>query len=248
MIILKSNEEIDLMRKAGRLTAKALEVVSKAVRPGISTKDLDALAEQFIRDSGGVPSFKNYRGFPATICASVNEQVVHGIPSFRRLQEGDIIGIDMGVCLNGYHGDAALTLPVGEVEKEALRLIEVTRQCFFDGFQKAVAGNRIGDISEAIQRKAESEGFSVVREMVGHGVGRDLHESPDVPNFGIAGRGLRLRTGMTLAIEPMINMGRPEVEFLEDGCVAAADKKYSAHYEHSIAILENGPEILTILE
>ncbi|MHB1314928.1 MAG: type I methionyl aminopeptidase [Christensenellales bacterium] len=248
MIILKSNDEIDLMRKAGRLTAQALEYIGKAVRPGITTKELDAMAEQFIRERGGSPSFKNYRGFPATICASVNEQVVHGLPSGRKLKEGDIIGIDMGVCLHGYHGDTANTFPVGGVEKEAMRLIEVTKQCFYEGFSKAVVGNRIGDIAEAVQRKAESAGFSVVREMVGHGVGRELHESPDVPNFGTAGHGFRLRDKMTIAIEPMINMGDATIEFLPDGCVVAADGKYSAHYEHTIAILENGPEILTKMD
>ncbi|SEG07392.1 methionine aminopeptidase, type I [Caloramator fervidus] len=248
MIYLKSKSEIEKMKKAGRIVAELLLLLEKHVKPGVTTKELDRIAEEFIVSCGAKPSFKGYYGFPASLCTSINEQVVHGIPSDRVLQEGDIISIDCGVLLDGFHSDAARTFPVGKISKEAERLIEVTQQSFFEGLKYAIVGNRIGDISHAIQKYVEDNGFSVVRDYVGHGIGKQLHEEPPVPNFGKPGRGPKLAAGMVLAIEPMVNLGTFAVIELDDGwTVVTADRKLSAHYENTVAILENGPEILTII-
>lgn len=248
MIILKSNREIDLMREAGRIVAIALEKIRASVKPGITTAELDRIAEEVIKEHGARPLFKGYGGFPASICTSVNEEVVHGIPGLRVLNSGDIISIDVGAEKNGYCGDAALTLPVGEVSEEALRLLKVTKTALEKGIEKASPGNRLTDISHAIQAYAESHGFSVVREYVGHGIGTKMHEDPKVPNFGAPGRGPRLETGMVLAIEPMVNVGTHQVEVLQDGwTVVTRDRKLSAHFEHTVAVTDNGPEILTVV-
>lgn len=249
MIIIKSPSEIELLRKAGKLVARTHELMKKHVKPGISTLELDRIAEEYIRKSGGTPTFKGYNGFPASICASVNEQVVHGFPSKRRLEEGDIISIDIGATLNGYVGDSAKTYAVGQIDDEAKRLIEVTRQSFYDGVEKAINGNRLSDISNAIQTTVENNGFSIVVDYVGHGVGREMHEDPPIPNYGRPGRGPRLQEGMVLAIEPMVNQGIYKVKILDDDwTVVTLDGKLSAHYEHTIAITKDGPpDILTIL-
>jgi len=219
------------------------------IKPGITTLELDRIAEEYILKSGATPSFKGYNGFPSSICASVNEQVVHGFPSNRKLKEGDIISVDIGATLDGFVGDSAKTYAVGEIEDEAKRLIEVTRQSFYDGIYFAVNGNRLSDISNAIQTTVESNGFSVVVDYVGHGIGRQMHEDPPIPNYGKPGRGPRLQAGMVLAIEPMVNQGTYEVDTLQDNwTVVTLDRKLSAHYEHTIAINQEGPpEILTIL-
>lgn len=246
MIILKTARELAYMRDAGRIVAETLEEMRKAVAPGVSTGELDTKAEDYIRSKGARPAFKGYQGFPATICASINEQVVHGIPGIRQLQTGDIISIDVGAIVNDYHGDAAITLPVGEVDEELKRLMEVTRKSLEIGIDKSRVGNRLYDISHAVQQYVESNGFSVVRQFVGHGIGKKMHEEPQIPNFGPAGRGPRLQEGMTFAIEPMVNAGTWEVETKEDQwTVVTKDLKPSAHFEHTIAITENGPEILT---
>lgn len=248
MIVLKSERELEYMRDAGKIVAETHREVSKAVAPGVTTGELDRIAENYIRSKGARPSFKGYHGFPASICASVNEEVVHGIPGLRKLKDGDIISIDIGAEINGYHGDAAVTLPVGEIDEEIQRLLTVTEEALYKGISQAVIGNRLSDISHAIQKHVEDNGFSVVRDYVGHGVGRQMHEEPQVPNFGMPGRGPRLRPGMTLAIEPMVNMGTHEVITLSDNwTVITKDKKPSAHFEHSIAITDDGPEILTKL-
>lgn len=248
MIYLKSNNEIDLMRKSGRIVAETLAKIEEVIKPGITTRELDRIAEEYIRSCGAQPSFKGYHGFPATLCTSVNEQVVHGIPGDVALQEGDIVSVDCGAYLNGFHGDAARTLAVGNVSAEVQKLIDVTRESFFEGVKYAMIGNRMGDISHAIQAYVESNGFSVVRDYVGHGIGKEMHEEPPVPNYGKAGRGLKLAKGMALAIEPMVNIGTYAVKELSDGwTVVTYDGKMSAHYENTIVILENGPEILTIL-
>ena len=220
------------------------------VREGVSTYELDKLIRQFIEKHGAKPSFLNYSGFPASACISINDEVIHGIPSKKRiLQDGDIVKIDVGACYKGYHGDAARTIPVGNVSQEAKLLMDVTRQSFFEGVAVAKAGMRIGDIGSAIQTHAESNGFSVVRPYIGHGIGHDLHEQPDVPNYGTPGRGVRLCNGMTIAIEPMINAGVKEVKNLSDGwTVKTADGKLSAHYENTVAILPDGPKILTLID
>lgn len=247
MITVKTPEEIVRMRRSGAVTAALLQMLEKEIRPGISTGALDRMAEVFIRQHGGTPSFKNYNGFPASICTSVNEQVVHGIPGHRHLKEGDIVGIDVGVILDGFHSDAARTFAVGSVAPEVERLMNVTKQCFFEGMRYAREGCRVQDISAAVQACAEDAGFSVVRELCGHGVGRELHEDPEVPNFGRAGRGPRLMKGFTLAVEPMINLGKKEVFELDDGwTVVTADGKASAHYENTIVITDGEPEILTL--
>ncbi len=246
MILLKSEKELDYMREAGRLTALVLEKMKEAVEVGITTKELDLVAENFIRRHGGIPSFKGYRGFPASICASINNEVVHGIPSLRKLTTGDIISIDVGVELNGYNGDSAITLPVGSIDEEKTRLIKVTKESLAIGIQKAIIGNRLGDISHAIQTFVENAGFSVVRDYVGHGIGQAMHEDPPIPNYGPPNRGPRLEEGMTLAIEPMVNMGVYQVRVLKDDwTVVTKDGKPSAHFEHTIAITTKGPEILT---
>jgi methionyl aminopeptidase len=247
MIVLKSRREIELMRQAGRLAAQVLDRLEAAVRPGTRTRELDALAEEFIRGAGAVPAFKGYRGFPASICVSVNDEVVHGIPGQRVLREGDIVSVDVGVLLGGYVGDAARTFPVGEVGPLARRLLEVTQQSLRAGIDRARPGGRLGDISHAVQRVVEAAGFSVVRRYAGHGVGRSIHEDPEVPNFGSPGRGPRLEPGLVLAIEPMVNAGTHEV-VVDDNAwtVRTADGSLSAHFEHTVAITADGPEILTL--
>ncbi|ERK32504.1 type I methionyl aminopeptidase [Clostridium intestinale] len=249
MIILKNDKEIDLMRKAGRTLAEALLLVESKIKPGITTAELDRIAEEFITKQGGKPSFKGLYGFPSALCISINEQVVHGFPSSYKLQEGDIISIDCGVFLDGFHSDAARTFPVGEISEISKKLIDVTEKSFFKGIEKAVEGNRLTDISYEIQRYVEQNGFSVVRDYVGHGIGKAVHEDPEVPNFGRPGRGPRLSSGMVLAIEPMVNVGTWRVKTLDDDwTVVTADGMKSAHYENTVAILPNGPEILTLIK
>ncbi|MFU0824284.1 type I methionyl aminopeptidase [Clostridium sp.] len=247
MIIIKSSREIEYMRRAGKVVSETLALLQESVRPGITTGELDRIAEEYIRKCNAVPSFKGYYGFPASICTSVNEEVVHGIPGKRVLQEGDIISVDCGAILDGYHGDAARTFAVGKISKEAEELINVTKQSFFKGVENAKVGNRLTDISSAIQEYAESRGYSIVRDYVGHGIGMAMHEEPEVPNYGRPGRGPKLVKGMVLAIEPMVNIGAYDVEVLSnDWTVVTRDKTLSAHYENTVAILENGPEILTL--
>ena len=248
MVTLKSPPEIERIRASGRVVAEVLEAMSERVRPGITTGELDAIAEEIIRSHAGArPAFKGYGGFPASICASVNEEVVHGIPSpDRALAEGDIIGIDVGVLMNGYHADAARTFPVGEPGEETGRLLETTRAALAAGIEAAQPGGRLGDISAAIQEVVEAAGFSVVRELVGHGIGQHLHEDPQVPNFGTAGRGLLLDEGLVIAIEPMVNVGDCRVRTLEDAwTIVTVDGGRSAHFEHTVAITAEGPEVLT---
>ncbi|MCM0649416.1 type I methionyl aminopeptidase [Clostridium swellfunianum] len=248
MIIIKNDIEIDYMRKAGRLVGETLARLEEVIKPGITTAELDKIAEEFIIKHNAKPSFKGYHGFPGSICSSVNNEVVHGIPGNRVLQEGDIISIDCGAILNGYQGDAARTVPVGKISKEAEKLIEVTRESFFKGIDYATVEHRLTDISAAIQTYVESFGFSVVRDFVGHGIGKDMHEDPEVPNFGKPGRGPKLKHGMVLAIEPMVNIGKYHVEVeANDWTVVTADGTLSAHYENTVAILNNGPEILTLI-
>ena len=248
MIILKSQREINYLRDAGRVVAQTLEEVRKAVKPEVTTQELDQIAEEYIKSCGATPAFKGYHGFPGNICASVNEEVVHGIPGLRKLKNGDNVSIDIGAVINGYYGDAAITVPVGAVDAELQQLLDVTEQSLYKGIEQAIAGNRLGDISHAVQAHAEKYGYGVVRDFVGHGIGRNMHEDPQIPNYGIPGRGPRLKPGMTLAIEPMINMGTQEVKVLDDGwTVVTTDGKRSAHFEHTIAITPEGPEILTKL-
>jgi len=249
MISIKSKREIELMRTAGRIVALAHQEVKKHVKPGVTTLELDAIVEQVIRDNKATPSFKGYGGFPGSACTSVNEQVVHGIPSRNVvLQEGDIIGIDIGAKFKGYHGDSAWSYAVGSISPKAEKLLKVTEESLFEGLKKAKAGNRLSDISHAIQTYAESFGYSIVREFVGHGLGKALHEDPQIPNYGLPGKGTLLKPGMTLAIEPMVNMGRKEVKVLEDNWTAVTiDGQYSAHFEHSILITEDECIILTAL-
>ena len=249
MITLRSKHEIELMREAGKIVAQAHAAVKEAIRPGISTMELDKIAHDVIIKHKATPSFLDYNGFPASICASPNEVVVHGIPSQKTiLEEGDIISIDIGACKDGYHGDSAKTHPVGKISQEDQLLIEETRNSFYKGIEQAIIGNRLSDISHAIQNHVEKFGFSVVRDLVGHGIGRNLHEDPPVPNYGPPGKGPRLQNGMVLAIEPMINQGTYEVHVLMDNwTVVTDDRKRSAHYEHTIAITEEGPQILTLL-
>jgi methionyl aminopeptidase len=248
MIIIKNNIEIDYMRRAGRLVGETLARLEEVIKPGITTEELDRIAEEFILKHNARPSFKGYHGFPGSICASVNNEVVHGIPAKRILQEGDIISIDCGAVLDGYQGDAARTVPVGKISKEAEKLIEVTRESFFKGIEYAKVDNRLTDISAAIQTYVESFGFSVVRDFVGHGIGKDMHEDPEVPNFGRPGRGPKLKAGMVLAIEPMVNIGKYQVKVeANDWTVVTEDRSLSAHYENTVAILSNGPEILTLI-
>jgi len=248
MILIKTDQEIQHMRKAGRIVGETLAILQEAVKPGITTAELDKIAEDYIRKCGAVPSFKGYYGFPASICASVNSEVVHGFPSKEALKEGDIISIDCGAIIDGFHGDAARTFPVGKISSDAQKLIDVTRESFFKGVEKAVIGNRLSDISHAIQEYAESFGYSMVRDFVGHGIGRSMHEDPEVPNFGRPGRGPKLLKGMVLAIEPMVNMGDFHVKVLSnDWTVVTVDGSLSAHYENTVAITENGPELLTLV-
>jgi methionine aminopeptidase, type I len=248
MIILKSERELRYMRDAGKVVAGALAEVKKAVRPNMTTQELDTVAEEYIKGAGAIPTFKGYQGFPGNICTSVNEQVVHGIPGLRRLKNGDNVSIDIGAVINGYNGDAAITVPVGEVDASVKKLIEVTESSLYKGIEQAIKGNKLSDVSHAVQAEAESHGYGVVRDYVGHGIGRNMHEDPQIPNYGPPGRGPRLKPGMTLAIEPMINLGTYEVRTLDDGwTVVTADGKQSAHFEHTVVVSENGPEILTKL-
>lgn len=249
-ITIKNSEQIKHMRAVGLIVAKTHELLEKAIRPGVTTKELDQLAEEFIKSNGATASFKGYRGFPSSICSSINEEVIHGIPSLRKLKDGDIVSIDIGAYLNGYHGDAARTHPVGNVSEVAKKLIEVTRQSFYEGMKFAKEGCHLYEVSGAIQNHVESNGFSIVRDYVGHGIGKNLHESPEIPNFRSRGkgpRGPRLSKGMTLAIEPMVNEGDYEIDQLEDNwTVVTIDKKLSAHYENTILITDSEPEILTV--
>ncbi len=248
MIIFKSEREIQYLREAGRIVALALRAVRQAVAPGVTTQDLDEIARELIVAHGAIPAFKGYGGFQGNICASVNEEVVHGIPGPRRLQEGDIISIDCGAICNGYYGDSAVTIPVGTIDPESERLLRVTEESLYKGIAAATVGNRLGDISHAVQCHVEAAGFSVVRDYVGHGIGRNMHEDPQIPNFGAPGRGPLLKPGMVLAIEPMVNVGTYKVRTLKDGwTVVTADGKRSAHFEHTIAITPDGPLILTAL-
>lgn len=248
MIILKSYEEVKKIRESGRIVAETLEELKKYVKSGVLTREIDKIAEECILSKGGTPAFKGYRGFPATICVSVNNEVVHGIPSGRRLEEGDIVSIDLGVIFEGYYGDAAITLPVGNISEEARRLLEITERALYMAIDKAVIGNRVSDISWTIQNYIERAGYSVVRDYVGHGIGRSLHEDPPVPNFGKPGKGPRLKRGMVLAIEPMVNMGGSELMVEENGWTAVTeDGSLSAHFEHTVAITDKGPEILTVI-
>ena len=246
MITRKSTRELRYMRDAGRVVANVFQELEKAIRPGVTTGELNRLAEDFITRQGARPAFKGLYGFPAAICTSVNEQVVHGIPGLRKLEAGDIISIDIGAEINGYFGDAAVTFPVGDISPEARRLLDVTRGALFAGIEMARTGNRLSDVSHAIQSHVEKHGFSVVRDYVGHGIGRKMHEDPQVPNFGRPGRGPRLEPGMTLAIEPMVNAGTYEVMTLNDGwTVVTCDGSLSAHFEHTVAITNGAAEILT---
>jgi len=247
MIYLKSPQEIEKIRKSSRLVARALKYLKAFIREGITTEELDRLAEEYIKRHGGIPAFKGYRGYPRSLCVSVNEEVVHGIPGKRRLKEGDIVSLDLGVLMDGYYGDAAITVPVGKVSELAKKLIKVTEEALYRGIEMARPGNRLSDISHAIQTHVEKAGFSVVREFVGHGIGKQLHEEPQVPNFGPPNRGPRLEPGMVLAIEPMVNTGTWEVRILPNGwTVVTADGGLSAHFEHTVAITDNGPEILSL--
>ena len=246
MISVKNSEQIKLMKEAGRITGEALLIAGEAVKPGVTTKQLDTIIRRHIESCGAKPSFLGYAGFPGSACISINDQVIHGIPGSRVIEEGDIVKIDVGANFKGFHGDSANTFPVGHVSDEASRLIEVTKESFWRGIAEAKPGNRIGDIGFAVQSYVESFGFSVVRRYVGHGVGEELHEAPDVPNFGTRGRGVRLCAGMTIAVEPMVNIGGPDVNELKDKwTVVTADGSLSAHYEHTIAITDNGVIVLT---
>lgn len=248
MITIKSKSEIDKMRAAGAVVAAALAEVTSSIIPGkTTTLDLDNLAEAVIVGHGAIPSFKGYRGYPAVICVSVNDEVVHGIPGVRRLEEGDIVGIDLGAILDGYHGDSAMTVAVGEVSDEAKKLMRITRESLFAGIKEAKVGNRLGDISHAIQVHAEKNGFSVVRDLVGHGIGRNMHEDPQIPNYGKAGKGPILEEGMALAIEPMLNAGGYQIVVRPDNwTIVTKDGSNSAHFEHTVAITKHGPDILTL--
>jgi len=246
MIELKNANQIDLMRKAGRIVAETLVLMRELTKPGITTRELDRRAEEYIRAQGAIPAFKGYNGFPATLCTSVNEQVVHGIPSLRYLESGDIISIDCGAQIDGFFGDAAVTLPIGEIGEDLQKLLRVTEESLMLGIAQAKLGNRLYDVSSAVQTHVEANGLSVVRDYVGHGIGRAMHEDPQIPNFGRPGRGPRLEVGMALAIEPMVNMGTYEVQTQKDHwTVVTKDSRASAHFEHTVAITENGPEILT---
>jgi len=246
MIILKSRPEIEKMRKSNAIVAAILEELRKKIRPGLKTIELDRLSEEMALKKGARPAFKGYRGYPYSLCTSVNSEVVHGMPSERELKEGDIVSLDFGILNDGYYGDAAVTVPVGEITPAAKRLLQVTEEALYRGIAEVKAGNRIGDISSAIQNHVEASGYSVVRDLVGHGIGKSLHEDPQVPNYGTSGRGVELKPGMVFAIEPMVNEGTYRVDILRDGwTVVTADGKLSAHFEHSVAITENGPVILS---
>lgn len=246
MITLKSSHEIDLMRRSGKITAAARALAGEMVKPGVTTQEINDAVERFIRKQGAVPSFLHYNGYPASVCISVNDEIIHGIPGKRVLREGDIVSVDVGAYIGGFHGDCAATFPCGRISPEAQRLIDVTRQSFFEGIRFAREGQRLQDISAAVQTYVEQNGFSVVREYVGHGVGAKMHESPEIPNYGRPGHGPRLLRGMTLAIEPMVNAGSAAITQLSDGwTVKTADGKWAAHYENTILITDGEPEILT---
>ncbi len=246
MIYLKTDEEIELMRESNLIVAKTLGEIAKVIKPGISTLELDKIAEAFIRDNGGVPAFLNYQGFPNTLCTSVNEQVVHGIPNDKALKEGDVVSVDCGVLKNGFFGDSAYTFMVGEVAPEVKALLEATKESLYKGIEQAVENNRLGDVGYAIQSYTEDRGYSVVREMVGHGIGKNLHEAPEVPNYGRKGNGTKLKAGMVIAIEPMINLGKRQIVQENDGwTIRTVDKKVSAHYEHTVAIRKGEADILS---
>lgn len=247
MIILKTKEEIEKMRMAGQVVAAVLTELSEIVVPGMTTGELDRIAESAIRKQGAIPSFKGYKGYPSASCVSINEQIVHGIPGGRQLEEGDVVGIDLGSILDGWQGDSAVTLAVGKVSPQAEGLLKTTREALFAGIGEARVGNHLGDIGHAIQQYAEKRGFSVVRDLVGHGIGRSMHEDPQVPNYGKPGRGPLLQEGMTLAIEPMLNAGGYQIETLSDGWTTVTrDRSLSAHFEHTVAITKEGPDILTL--
>lgn len=244
--IYKTREEIELIRESSMLVAKTHGTIAGLIKPGVTTKELDKIAEEFILDNGGKPAFKGYGGFPNTLCMSPNTEVVHGIPSDKPLNDGDIISVDCGVLMNGFYGDSAYTYCVGDVAEETKNLLRVTKESLYKGIDQALVGNRLGDVSFAIQQKAKEHNYGIVRELVGHGVGKDLHEEPQVPNFGSRGRGIQLKEGLVIAIEPMINMGTAKVKFLNDGwSVVTQDGKPSAHFEHTIAIMKSGPEVLS---
>ena len=249
MIVLKTGRELKIMKEACSISAGALEVAGKAVEPGVTTAEIDRLAEEYIRRRGGEPNFKNYEGYPATACISINNEVIHGIPSEKRkLRAGDIVSIDLGAKFDGYHGDNAATFACGDVSPEAKRLMDTTRESLYEGIRAACAGGRIGDIGHAVQSYVEARGYSVVRQFVGHGVGTHLHEAPEVPNFGTPGRGIRLLPGMTIAIEPMVNAGGYDVKVQPDGwTVVTKDGSLSAHFEHTIVITADGPKIMTVV-
>jgi methionyl aminopeptidase len=246
MIYLKTDEEIELLRESNELVAKTLGEIAKAIKPGVTTLELDKIAEEYIRDNGGIPGFLNYQGFPNTLCTSVNEQVVHGIPNDTPLENGDIVSVDCGVILHDFYGDSAYTFAVGEVSEDIKNLLKTTKESLYKGIENAIAGKRLGDIGFAIQQHCESKGYSVVREMVGHGVGKNLHEAPEVPNYGRRGTGTLLKPGMVIAIEPMINLGQRNIVQESDGwTIRTIDKKVSAHFEHSVAIRKNEADILS---
>ncbi len=249
MIVLKTGRELNIMKEACRISAGALQTAGKAVEPGVTTAELDRLAEEYIRSQGGEPNFKNYEGYPATACISINNEVIHGIPSAKRkLRAGDIVSIDLGAKFDGYHGDNAATFACGDISDEAKRLMDATRESLYEGIKAARAGGRIGDIGHAVQAYVEARGYTVVRQFVGHGVGTHLHEAPEVPNFGTPGRGVRLIPGMTIAIEPMVNAGAAGVEVQPDGwTVLTKDGSLSAHFEHTVAITADGPKIMTLI-
>lgn len=248
MIILKSQHEIEYIRQACKLTADTLAELIALAKPGVTTLELDQFAEEYIRSHGGEPSCKGYYGYPATICASINDEVVHGIPNaHRKLKNGDVISIDLVSSVNGYHGDSCVTIPIGKVKPQVMKLLKVTEESLFKGIEQAVVGNRVGDISHAVQTYCEKFGFGVVRDFVGHGLGREMHEDPQIPNYGPAGHGPLLKPGMVLCIEPMITMGTYEVHVLDDDWTAVTrDGKPAAHFEHTVVVTENGPEILTM--
>ncbi len=249
LISLKSQRELEQMRRAGRITAAARTLAGKLVAPGVTTLQIDTAVRKFIESQGAKPSFLGYGGFPGSACISVNDEVIHGIPAHRKLKEGDIVSVDVGAYIDGFHGDCAGTFPCGQVSEEAMRLIRVTEQSFWAGLKQAYPGKRVSDISHAVQQLAESYGYGVVRDYVGHGVGQKLHEAPEVPNYGPAGHGPRLQAGMVIAVEPMINAGSWEIRVMKDGwTVKTADGSLAAHYENTIAITEHGPEILTVDE
>ena len=249
MVILKTGRELKIMKEACRISAGALKLIGSAVEPGVTTAELDRLAEEYILSQGAKPNFKNYNGYPATACISINNEVIHGIPGKRKIKEGDIVSVDLGAVFEGFHGDNAATFAAGDISPEAKRLMDVTRESLYEGIKKARHGGRIGDISSAIQSYVEARGYSVVRQFVGHGIGTSLHEAPEVPNFGTPGRGIRLVPGMTLAIGPMINMGKAGVRTLADNwTVVTLDNSLSAHFEHTVAITPDGPQIMTVAD